>query len=454
MLTTELKEQFDKVIAYSQYGIENPDTNDLLTKWAQCKAWMYNSFMHKQLIRNFGMITLEATPEMQAKAFGAFKESVCDAGLHSLYNFLRNITIEEFYNNSLVADYPLDVSTKFIPKGTKVIKSFKYFVSDVEERRLWQDYASRLTQEQQITGELCISIHPLDFLSSSENNHNWRSCHALDGEYRAGNLSYMNDSVTCIAYLKNKNDTQLPRFPIDVPWNDKKWRCLMFFGRGGWHNTVDYMFAGRQYPYAFPTILNVLQESLIPSFSYESVHEEWTPWTDYKVDRVSLADGSDFMLKAERFPIAGSLYIPDNLIKNAPDSRHYNDLLYSSCYEPMYSWRKRAYWNFSPDTVMTVGSAVKCLRCGNHFITTSDTMMCCSCELTYGNSKSDDYEYCEYCGERAYHGDIMYVDGQDICPNCYTNETAVCKVCGERHFLVNMNTDSTICRWCLNEEDN
>jgi hypothetical protein len=32
MLTPELKEQFNKVIAYSQYGIENPDTDDLLTK--------------------------------------------------------------------------------------------------------------------------------------------------------------------------------------------------------------------------------------------------------------------------------------------------------------------------------------------------------------------------------------------------------------------------------------
>ena len=28
-----------------------------------------------------------------------------------------------------------------------------------------------------------------DYLSLSENAFNWRSCHALDGEYRAGNLS-------------------------------------------------------------------------------------------------------------------------------------------------------------------------------------------------------------------------------------------------------------------------
>ena len=40
-------------------------------------------------------------------------------------------------------------------------------------------------------GYLYLSIHPLDYLSISETNHGWRSCHALDGEYRNGNLSYL-----------------------------------------------------------------------------------------------------------------------------------------------------------------------------------------------------------------------------------------------------------------------
>lgn len=452
MLTPELKEQFDKVIAYSQYGIENPDTEDLLTKWVDSKVWMYGTFMQKQLVRSFGTITLEATPEMQAKAYGAFKENVYNVGQYGLYNFLRDITVDEFYNNSLAMNYPL-MDDKVIPAGTKVIKSFKYFISDLDDRRFWQDLASRLTQERQIVGELCISIHPLDFLSVSENTHNWRSCHALDGEYRAGNLSYMNDSVTCIAYLKSKGDVRLPHFPEDVPWNNKKWRCLMFFGRGGWHHTVDYMFAGRQYPYALNGILDMLQEHLIPHFSYESHRDEWTPWSDYRVDRVQLADGSDFMLKDDCFPIGGILYNPADMIKNATNARHYNDLLYSSCYEPMYSWRKKAFWSFKPDTSMTVGSEVKCLRCGKAPITTNDTMMCCSCELTYGNSESDEYERCEWCGNRMHHHDVYYIDDQDICPDCYENETATCKVCGERHFFTNMSKDGTICRWCLAEED-
>ena len=82
---------------------------------------------------------------------------------------------------------------------------------------------SRLIQENTISGRLCLSVHPLDFLSLSENQHKWRSCHALDGEYRGGNLSYMCDEVTVITYLKSKEDTILPHFPSDVPWNNKSY---------------------------------------------------------------------------------------------------------------------------------------------------------------------------------------------------------------------------------------
>ena len=91
-----------------------------------------------------------------------------------------------------------------------------------------------------MSGDFCISIHPLDFLTSSVNTYNWRSCHALDGEYRAGNLSYMVDKSTIICYLKGANNAKLPMFPDDVPWNSKKWRVLIYVS-----DYWDLLFAGR-----------------------------------------------------------------------------------------------------------------------------------------------------------------------------------------------------------------
>ena len=72
-------------------------------------------------------------------------------------------------------------------------------------------------------------MHPLDYLSLSENTYNWRSCHSLDGEYRAGNLSYMMDKSTVICYLKSNDDVILSNFGPEVKWNSKKWRVLLYF---------------------------------------------------------------------------------------------------------------------------------------------------------------------------------------------------------------------------------
>lgn len=117
--------------------------------------------------------------------------------------FFSNITVEDFTTNS----------GKTIKKGTKLVKSFKYFIPESRRLEDIQNEASRIIQEDKIEGTFCLSVHPLDFLSSSETTYNWRSCHSLDGDYRAGNLSYIMDKSTIVCYLKGDKNEKLPRFP-------------------------------------------------------------------------------------------------------------------------------------------------------------------------------------------------------------------------------------------------
>lgn len=138
----------------------------------------------------------------------------------------------------------------------KIIRAFKYFCEDKEILNEIQSIASMMIQNDKVSGILCMSVHPLDFLSVSENAHNWRSCHALDGEYRAGNLNYMADNSTVICYLKSTHKAQLPNFPEDVKWNSKKWRMLLFFD-----NYYDTMMAGRQYPFTENSLLLYIKRS-------------------------------------------------------------------------------------------------------------------------------------------------------------------------------------------------
>lgn len=77
----------------------------------------------------------------------------------------------------------------------------------------------------------------LRFLTSSVNTYNWRSCHALDGEYRAGNLSYMADNVTFMCYIKGEAKLQYPFLPHGISWNSKNGACLYT-----WILLIKYVF--------------------------------------------------------------------------------------------------------------------------------------------------------------------------------------------------------------------
>ena len=161
-----------------------------------------------------------------------------------LNNFFNNIIyldrrdyerICEIHDNCFEYDFSFfehTYNSKKLPpletlNGMKLLRAFKFFISDPDVLRDLQDKASMILQETKLSGYFYVSIHPLDYLSQSETTYNWRSCHALDGEYRAGTLSYMQDNVSLVCYIASDEKKQLPRFPAEVPWYSKKWRMML-----------------------------------------------------------------------------------------------------------------------------------------------------------------------------------------------------------------------------------
>ena len=215
-----------------------------MNDWEENKCKFYSRLPGNKLIyQSHAPITMSISEDDKKAELDCFIDNIrWRYGLFELRDFVEN-NRKDFYNNILSEDYSMNNGT-IIPKGMKIIKAFKYFVEDKEILTEIQDKASMLIQNTKISGYFCMSVHPLDYLSLSENTHNWRSCHALDGEYRAGNLSYMSDNCTIICYIKSEHDAVLPRFPDDVPWADKKWRMLL-------HVSDDdtMVISGRHYPY-------------------------------------------------------------------------------------------------------------------------------------------------------------------------------------------------------------
>ena len=455
-----LKYQIKEVVRYSQC-IMDPQVDDLVERWASAKEKFINRFGGKLIVEWPVPLEIHLDPHDRRVRASEVADYVSNV-FHNddLASFIDQ-NIDSFFDNKVVNT----VNGVNIPKGMKLVKAFKYFEKDKKTLRNIQDFASAVIQEDKIKGVLCFSVHPLDFLSSSENTYNWRSCHSLDGEYRSGNLSYMVDETTFMVYIKNADDTELNAFGPNIKWNSKKWRVLM-------HASLDdqILFAGRQYPFSSKSgldeVLSVynsicyhdkkMQKSYYAANTYDS-------WSSAYVDRFEDDEEEDWAKRLEEkyLVVDRKLIALNEVVSPGRFALNYNDLLHSSCYvKPYYAiFNKYSYHSIKEmrDNPIVIGGSVKCLHCGKHKISNAETMRCDECELEYGYEENELYGSCACCGRRIYLDDAPIVGGEDlVCDYCYDSECFECSICGETHYnsdshyiKFNENEDGYVCRYCF-----
>lgn len=457
-----VKNDFDNVIRHSQ-SIEEPKTDKLFAEWATKK---------QRFIEAFGGLIYEYPEKVQFELSEQAKKEKFDYFLDYIYyhyygnkeagDFIKEQGMDAFFNNLTEKDY-ITSNGKEIKKGTKLLKALKHLIDNSNVLSAIQNKASQIIQENKIEGTLCLSVHPLDYLSSSETTYNWRSCHSLDGEYRAGNLSYMMDDCTFLCYLKGDKDEKLPNFPDDVPWNSKKWRVLLFLSSDG-----NMIFAGKQYPFetkgGLDFVLDKVLSRTMPS-SASSYSRAWSKWNNCIYPEVEVYDDYILQLKVPYVPIDEKLFPLKEIVKDVRGSKHFNDLLSSSTYKPLYSVRVVTYSFGQPEilsrigrTEFNIGGKTMCLFCGEQEVYGgAETMMCEHCELEYGSIENDLVGYCAVCDRRMFTDDAYYVEGEMICADCYEDETIICEGCGEsyyrhgEHTRYDEETDTYYCSWCYND---
>lgn len=456
----DIKEKFDKVIQYSQYGIETPNTENLFKNWSSNKEYFYYLFGNQCIWEYPEKVSFELDDNTkQARVTDLIAYILCNKYSTELADFIDQQK-KGFFDNKVVEEYVTELN-EIITKDTKLIKAFKYFIKDKEVLNDLQSRASRIIQENKVEGKLCFSIHPLDYLSISETTHNWRSCHALDGEYRAGNLSYMMDNCTVICYLKSEQDTKLPHFPDDVPWNSKKWRVLLYFDPH-----MSMCFAGRQYPFAsnkgMEWIINHCFNYLFTENYKNGFHlYRWSNWTDYMINSAFDKKNNAEMNFYNYIPFRDGLTLLTDVVKNAAGSRQFNDILSSSHYKPIYAYlTKPSAWNKNfdylipnKDTKITVGHPTYCLRCGdNEIMDEGSTMMCYDCEYQFGNSNNDVFCVCDCCGNRMLTDDGYFSsDDKLYCPHCWEKYVEQCVCCGDQLEKDDMKYDDEFEEWYCEE---
>ena len=428
----DIQKDFDKVLCYSQNQTE-VNTNNLFEKWFKAKKRFIEKMGNQLIYESPYDVAITLPKEAREQRINNYIEIVWRIS-GEIGEFLETEK-DGLLDNKVCVE--TSIRNQTIPIGMKIGKALhKFFnVYCSEEKLEWIiQELSRLIQENTISGRLCLSVHPLDFLSLSENQHKWRSCHALDGEYRGGNLSYMCDEVTVITYLKSEEDTILPHFPNDVPWNNKKWRCLMFFDKDR-----HLVWAGRQYPFTSKSALDFVNSKLLDEFDYfDKPHccmsnlPNWNYQTFKNVIPLFTENSDEsYELNTPYLFWHNGMYPINNFIKDHKYSYAYNDLLNSHFYTPVYL--EYGYTNFANTTIppIIIGGEAPCIHCGKNHFFDSQTMLCDTDVLTCTDEEMDGISVCPMCGGRFLEDEGYSYNGELYCRECYEDmDIRTCPYCG------------------------
>ena len=392
----QLAQELENVIEYSQgYQkgfLENCDV--LISQWLTAKSWMFDYFDEEFTWFSDEPYTAQLSKQECHELFDRFiaflessnffKYNCIDSSSSKTFGDWIIDNEDGFFNNSTISSPPGSA----IKVGSKLLKNFKYFFEDEHALRVVQDYASQIIQSGRIEGYLYFSIHPLSYMTISENNYNWRSCHALDGDYRAGNLSYMVDDCTIVAGLVSKKEKHHLRcMPGDMKWYDNKWRMLLHV-----NSSRNFVYYNKQYPFFNKELLGLVNTRLQDLFKNSHSFFQGPYGIGYRA--VKLADGHEAFLPNSCAMLCGKpLDLREIIIEPEEPVLFFNDLLYSHNYALWIGINEKIeesdFW-YKLDSHITqwhkdimkieIGRDVLCPCCGVEYILDSELFVCPQCE--------------------------------------------------------------------------
>ena len=153
----------------------------------------------------------------------------------------------------LYKDKPLKIpaGTKIMRAIRKILEYFEFPFMDTFNQ--WRDDISVINTDKEINGELVFSIHPIDFMTMSDNKCGWTSCMSWidDGGYSTGTIEMLNSNLAIVVYLQSPQ--QFIYNNINIP--NKSWRTLAFVHK-------DILLVGKHYPYQSEILAKIVLDKL------------------------------------------------------------------------------------------------------------------------------------------------------------------------------------------------
>lgn len=272
-----------------------------------------------------------------------------------------------------------------VMKGMKAMRVLGKFAKayGIESFEAFRLYHSSLLNDRNLHGTLCLSIHPMDYLTMSDNENKWSSCMSWSnfGLYRGGTIECMNSEYVVVAYLKSET-AELPN-----GWNSKKWRSLFIVDK----NVITSI---KNYPFESPELTLAALEWL----------RELSPYTygdpvKYTYFACSLAEGENFS-RHIKFRCSGTMYC------DFGTCAHYGCFSETENYTIDYS------------------GPLTCMNCGEVFSSDEGSdVLCRDCS---------ELKDCCSCGALGFRDNMTYlpVYNSYICSYCLRHDTQECAISG------------------------
>ena len=292
-----------------------------------------------------------------------------EEGVRELFKYdnIKNGYLNRDYNfHNVREDKSLTLS-----QGAKIMKSIQKMLKFVEYPNMdlfekWRNDISNITTSKHIKANLVFSIHPLDFLTMSDNTCGWRSCMSWmnNGGYSTGPIEMMNSNMVIIAYLESNKDFIFNNHKIP----NKTWRTLLYVHK-------DILLEGKCYPFYSKDVSTIVLDKLRElvynnmKWKYQYINQTYTDMKPYHSNGY-VRNKKDFRNSQHKIIVY--------------TNGMYNDVVKDG------SWDYICCRNWVPKTLRLCASGVcNCMCCGEPIMTQEEIDNCqCDDDLViYGSDK-------------------------------------------------------------------
>lgn len=334
-----------------------------------------------------------------------FEDTYATYNLTQAKQLFTNRVAEEFsYRNKDNKVIKVPVGAKVMRVLQKIAKEF-----DLPDFEIFRNHISRITEIRKSKIKFTLSIHPLDYMTMSDNANGWESCMNWTqgpGSYRAGTIEMMNSPMVVVAYITTK-----PYYPANtsIEWTSKSWRELIIVHP----NTICSV---KSYPY-----YNISFDKALVNWLADLAEEK----TEWRYNR-----------KKPQESLESCSYIEAWQDKEDKDNHFLLDFATNEMYNDFGNTDNYGIFSINPPDnkyrtfTINYSGLMTCMCCGEdgYWSDDTETVICEDCEPS---------TYCYCCGERINANDAIEVDGEWVCEDCY-NDLHRCMCCEDAHFDYNL----------------